>query len=58
MWASSNAYNRPIEEWVKLLQDVPSATEILDRFLSEAQIVSIQGKSYGLKQRQIEAMKE
>jgi len=58
VWASSNAYNRPIEEWVKLLQDVPSATEILDRFLSEAQIVSIQGKSYGLKQRQIEAMKE
>jgi len=50
--------NRPIEEWGKLLQDVPSATAILDRFLSEAQVVSIQGRSYRLKQRQLEATKE
>jgi len=49
--------NRPIEEWGKLLQDVPSATAILDRFLSEALIISIQGKSYRLKQRQLAATK-
>jgi len=49
--------NRPIEEWGKLLQDVPSTTAILDRLLSEDQIVSIQGKSYRLKQRQLEPTK-
>lgn len=47
--------NRPIEEWGKLLQDVPSATAILDRFLTEAEIISINGKSYRLKQRQLAA---
>jgi len=26
--------NRPIEEWGKLIHDVPAATAILDRFLS------------------------
>ena len=29
--------NRPIEEWGKLLGDVPSASAILDRFLHHAQ---------------------
>ncbi|MCC7171490.1 MAG: ATP-binding protein, partial [Planctomycetes bacterium] len=43
--------NRPIEEWGKLLQDVPSATAILDRFLHHAAIVAIKGKSYRLKDR-------
>ncbi|MBK6938662.1 MAG: ATP-binding protein [Planctomycetes bacterium] len=43
--------NRPIEEWGKLLQDVPSATAILDRFLHHAEIVAIKGKSYRLKDR-------
>ena len=45
------AHNRPIEEWGKLLQDVPSATAILDRFLHHAEIVAIKGKSYRLKDR-------
>lgn len=43
--------NRPIEEWGKLLQDVPSSTAILDRFLHHAEIVAIKGKSYRLKDR-------
>ena len=43
--------NRPIEEWGKLLGDVPAATAILDRFLHHAQIIQITGKSYRLKDR-------
>ncbi len=41
--------NRPIEEWGKLLQDVPSATAILDRFLHHADVITIKGKSYRLR---------
>ena len=41
--------NRPVEEWGKLLQDVPTAGAILDRFLHHAQILAITGKSYRLK---------
>lgn len=44
--------NRPIEDWGKLIGDVPSATAILDRFLHHAVIVSISGRSYRLKDRQ------
>jgi DNA replication protein DnaC len=43
--------NRPIEEWGKLIGDVPSATAILDRFLHHAEIINIKGKSYRLKNR-------
>jgi DNA replication protein DnaC len=43
--------NRPLEDWGKLLGDVPSATAILDRFLHHAEIISITGKSYRLKDR-------
>ena len=43
--------NRPIEEWGKLIGDVPSATAILDRFLHHAEIIQITGKSYRLKDR-------
>jgi DNA replication protein DnaC len=43
--------NRPIEDWGKLVGDVPSATAILDRFLQHAEIISITGKSYRLKDR-------
>jgi DNA replication protein DnaC len=31
--------NRPLEEWGKLLGDVPTATAILDRFLHHAEII-------------------
>jgi len=41
--------NRPLEDWAKLIGDVPAATAILDRFLQHAQIVSITGKSYRLR---------
>jgi DNA replication protein DnaC len=41
--------NRPIEEWGKLLGDVPAATAIIDRFLHHAQIIEITGRSYRLK---------
>jgi len=43
--------NRPLEDWGKLLGDVPSATAILDRFLHHADIITITGPSYRLKDR-------
>jgi DNA replication protein DnaC len=43
--------NRPLEDWGKLVGDVPSATAILDRFLHHAEIVSITGKSYRLRNK-------
>ncbi len=45
--------NRPLEDWGKLVGDVPSATAILDRFMHHAEVITITGKSYRLKgQRQ------
>jgi DNA replication protein DnaC len=41
--------NRPIEEWGKLLSDVPAATAILDRFLHHAEIIQMKGRSYRLR---------
>jgi DNA replication protein DnaC len=41
--------NRPLEDWGKLIGDVPAATAILDRFLHHADIIQITGKSYRLK---------
>jgi DNA replication protein DnaC len=41
--------NRPLEDWGKLLGDVPSATAILDRFLHHAEIVQMTGRSYRLR---------
>ena len=41
--------NRPLEDWGKLLGDVPSATAILDRFLHHAEVIAITGKSYRLR---------
>jgi len=43
--------NRPLEDWGKLIGDVPSATAILDRFLRHAEIITITGRSYRLKDR-------
>jgi DNA replication protein DnaC len=43
--------NRPIEEWGKLIGDVPTATAILDRFLDRATVIQITGKSYRLKDK-------
>lgn len=41
--------NRPLEDWGKLIGDVPSATAILDRFLHHAEILTITGRSYRLR---------
>ncbi|TWU36522.1 DNA replication protein DnaC [Novipirellula aureliae] len=41
--------NRPLEDWGKLIGDVPSASAILDRFLQSAEIMKITGRSYRLK---------
>jgi len=43
--------NRPLEDWGKLIGDVPSATAILDRFLHHAEMLTITGRSYRLKDR-------
>lgn len=50
--------NRPLEDWGKLLGDVPSATAILDRFLHHAEIINITGKSYRLKNKACKKEKE
>jgi hypothetical protein len=41
----------PLEDWGKLLGDVPSATAILDRFLHHADLIELKGKSYRLNHR-------
>lgn len=41
--------NRPLEDWGKLIGDVPSATAILDRFLHHAEVLSFTGRSYRLR---------
>jgi len=43
--------NRPLDDWGKLIGDVPTATAILDRFLHHAEIVTITGQSYRLKDK-------
>jgi DNA replication protein DnaC len=40
--------NRPLEDWGKLMNDVPAATAVLDRLLANAEILEITGKSYRL----------
>jgi DNA replication protein DnaC len=50
--------NRPLEDWGKLVGDVPSATAILDRFLHHAEIFTITGRSYRLKDRALDKSKE
>jgi len=44
--------NRPLEDWGKLIGDVPSATAILDRFLHHAEPLEINGRSYRMKNRE------
>jgi len=43
--------NRPVEDWGKLIGDVPAAAAILDRFLHHAELIEITGKSYRDPQR-------
>lgn len=44
--------NRPVDDWGKLLGDVPTATAILDRFLHHAEIITVTGESYRLRNRE------
>ena len=46
--------NRPLEEWGKLIGEVPTASAILDRFLHHAHVIKIQGRSYRLRHCQTE----
>lgn len=46
--------NRPIEEWGKLLCDVPAASAILDRLLHHAEVIPMAGRSYRLQERATE----
>ena len=50
--------NRPLEDWGKLIGDVPSATAILDRFLHHAEVVTITGRSYRMKDRDAKRPRE
>jgi len=43
--------NRPLQDWGKLIGDVPAATAILDRFLQDAELIEITGKSYRLSRK-------
>ncbi len=44
--------NRPLEDWGKLIGDIPSATAILDRFLHRSELFQITGSSYRLSSRE------
>jgi DNA replication protein DnaC len=41
--------NHPIEEWGKLLSDVPAASAILDRLLYYEEVIATIGRSYRLQ---------
>jgi DNA replication protein DnaC len=43
--------NRPVDEWGKLLGDVPTAGAILDRLLHRAELIAINGRSHRLAGR-------
>jgi DNA replication protein DnaC len=45
--------NRPTQDWGAFLGDIPAATAILDRFLTHAELVQMQGKSYRMHQRSL-----
>ena len=40
--------NRPLDEWGKLIRDVPTAGAILDRFLEQSMVIRFKGRSYRL----------
>jgi DNA replication protein DnaC len=50
--------NRPLEDWGKLIGDVPAATAILDRFLERSELVQITGRSYRLRNRSLTSSAE
>lgn len=46
--------NRPTQDWGVFLGDVPATTAILDRFLENAEILLMNGKSYRLRGRKLD----
>ena len=40
------ATNRPVEDWGRILGDNAATSAILDRFLEQAELIAIEGKSY------------
>jgi len=50
--------NRPLEDWGKLIGDIPAATAILDRFLEHAELITVTGKSYRLRNKSASKPKE
>jgi DNA replication protein DnaC len=50
--------NRPLEDWGKLLGDVPTAGAILDRFLHHAITIAITGRSYRVQDAPIAAVEQ
>jgi DNA replication protein DnaC len=49
--------NRPTEDWGKLLQDVPTASALLDRGLHPAMIIPTTGQSDRLKEAETQRQK-
>jgi len=45
--------NRPLEDWGKLVGDVPTAAAILDRFLHHSKIITFSGRSFRLRNTNI-----
>ncbi len=43
--------NRPIEDWGRLIGDVPAAGAILDRLLQSAEVIPFKGRSYRLRNK-------
>jgi len=41
--------NRPLEDWGKLVGDIPSATAILDRLPQNSEVIQMTGRSYRLR---------
>lgn len=50
--------NRPLEDWGKLIGDVPAASAILDRFLERSELIQMTGQSYRLRTRAANASQQ
>lgn len=47
--------NRPVEDWGRILGDNAATSAILDRFLEQAELIAIEGKSYRMdRKRRVE----
>lgn len=49
--------NRPVEDWGKILGDNAATSAILDRFLEQAELIAIEGKSYRMDRKRREQSK-